>query len=216
MLLDAMGTVVRLVPPAPALTRALADAGYPNDEDRVAAALRTEIAYYRAHHLEGRTPAGVVALRRDCAEVLARGLAVRPPVGMLTKLLVGALRFEVYPEVMGALAHVRSRGVRVAIVSDWDRTLAEHLDRLGVGALINAVVVSAEVGVTKPDRRIFTAALDRLSVAPEAALVCGDDPERDLAGARAAGIRGVLIDRVGRYPEIDARLTTLAELEEWI
>jgi len=216
LLLDAMGTVVRLVPPAPALTRALADAGYPHREDRVAAALRSEIAYYRAHHLDGRTPATVAALRRDCAAVLARELAPPPPVGTLTELLVGALQFEVYPDVMDTLAVLRTRGVRVAIVSDWDCTLAGHLDRLGVGAWVDAVVVSAEIGVTKPDRRIFTAALDRLSVAPKAALVCGDDPARDLAGARAAGIRGVLIDRVGRYPEIDARLGTLAELAEWI
>ncbi len=182
----------------------------------MAAALRTEIGYYRAHHLDGRTPATVASLRRDCAEVLARGLALPPPVGTLAELLVGVLRFEVYPDVMDTLAGLRSRGVRVAIVSDWDCTLAEHLDRLGVGGWVDAVVVSAEIGVAKPDRRIFTAALDGLSVAPEAALVCGDDPARDLAGARAAGIRGVLIDRAGRYPEIDARLRTLAELAEWI
>ncbi len=216
LLLDAMGTTVRLIPPAPALTRALAAAGYPNPEDRVAAALGVEIDYYRRHHLVGRTPAAVASLRRACAEVLAGQLEAAPPVDQLAELLVGALRFEAYPEVLAVLRALRARGVRVAVVSDWDCTLAEHLSRLGLGECVDAVVVSAVVGVAKPDRRLFTAALTSLGVTPGAALACGDDPARDLAGARAAGIRAVLIDRHGRHPDIVPRIRTLSEIAEWI
>jgi len=216
LLLDAMGTMVRLIPPAHRLTRTLAAAGYPNPEDRVAAALGIEIDYYRRHHLVGRTPAAVAGLRRACAEVLAGELEAAPPVEQLTDLLVGALRFEAYPEVLPVLGALRARGVRVAVVSDWDCTLAEHLGRLGLGEWVDAVVVSAVVGVTKPDRRLFTAAVTALGVAPGAALVCGDDPARDLAGARAAGIRAVLLDRHGRHPDIAPRVGTLTEIAEWI
>ena len=216
LLLDAMGTMVRLVPPAPALTRALAAAGYPNAEDRVAAALDAEIDYYRLHHLTGRTPATVAGLRRACAEVLAGQLEAAPPVEQLTELLVAALRFEAYPEVLPVLGALRTRGVRVGVVSDWDCTLAEHLARLGLGEWVDAVVVSAVVGVTKPDPRLFTAALTALGVAADAALVCGDDPARDLAGARAAGIRAVLIDRHGHHPDVAPRVGTLTEIAEWI
>ena len=88
VLLDAMGTVLRLVPPVPALARALAAAGHPSPEDRVAAAVRGEIAYYRAHHLEGRTPAAVLGLRRACAAVLAEGLDSAPPLDCLTAFAI--------------------------------------------------------------------------------------------------------------------------------
>ena len=212
LLLDAMGTLVRLIPPAPALTRSLAAAGYPNPEDRVSAAMAAEIGYYRRHHVDGRTPAAVADLRTACAEVLARGLEVAPPIGELTELLVQALRFEAYPETLPVLQALRSDGVRVAVVSDWDCTLAEHLVRLGIRPWVDAVVVSAAVGVAKPDRRIFGAALAELGVSAATALVCGDDPARDLAGARAAGIRGVLIDRDGRHPDVVPRVGSLTEL----
>src|SRR3974390_892566 len=216
LLLDAMGTTVRLIPPAPALTRALATAGYPNSEDRVAVAMRAHIAHSRPHHLGGRPPAEVGGLRRACAEVLARELAIAPPVDRLTELLLGALRFEAYPEVLPVLGALRARGVRVAVVSDWDCTLAEHLVGLGIRERVDAVVVSAVVGVAKPDPRLFAAALSELGLPADAAVVCGDDPARDLAGARAAGIRGVLMDRAGRHPDVAPRVGTLAELAEWV
>jgi len=216
VLLDAMGTLVRLAPPAPRLARALADAGHPNPDACVAAAMRDEILYYRSHHLEGRTPAAVTRLRVACARVLADGLEDAPPLPELTQLLVESLRFEAYPDVLPLLRELRARGVRVAVVSDWDCTLAEHLDRLGLGEWLDDVVVSAVVGVTKPDPRIFAAALARLGVGRTGAVVCGDDPARDLAGAEAAGIRGVLIDREGRYPHLAPRLGTLADLPDWV
>lgn len=216
LLLDAMGTLVRLEPPAPLLARALAEAGYPNPEERVAAALHEEIAYYRRHHLEGATPAAVSRLRATCAAVLADGLEVAPPVPELTELLVKSLRFEIYADVLPLLRCLRERDVRVAVVSDWDCTLAEHLDRLGVRAWVDEVVVSALVGVAKPDPRIFATALARLGVTRDAAIACGDDPVRDLAGADAAGIRAVLIDREGRYPHLAPRVGTLADLAGWI
>ena len=93
--------------------------------------------------------------------MLAGQLEAAPPVEQLTELLVGALRFEAYPEVLPVLGALRARGVRVAVVSDWDCTLAEHLARLGLGEWVDAVVVSAVVGVAKPDPRMFTAALTR-------------------------------------------------------
>jgi putative hydrolase of the HAD superfamily len=216
LLLDAMGTLVRLVPPVPGLARALAGAGYPNSDERVAAAMRDEIAYYRRHHLEGGTPAAVRGLRAACAGVLANGLERAPPVPELTQLLVDALKFEAFPDALPLLRRLRNRSIRIAVVSDWDCTLAEHLDRLGVGAWIEEVVVSAVVGVAKPDPRIFAAALERLGVPPEFAVVCGDDPVRDMAGAHAAGIRGVLIDREGRYPDRGSRVVTLDDLSDWI
>lgn len=212
LLLDAMGTLVHLQDPVRALSDALAAAGFPNRRSVVAAALRDEIAYYRANHLRGVDADGLAALRRDCAVVLARRLDVAPAAAQLAEILVGALRFRAFADAAPLLLACRARGVRTAVVSDWDCGLAGHLATLGLAAGIEVVVVSAEVGVTKPDPRIFRVALERLGVSPAAALHVGDDPRRDLAGAAAAGIAGVLLDRNDDHPGLTPRVGSLAEV----
>ena len=67
-------------------------------------------------------------------------------------------------------------------------------------------------GKTKPHESIFRALLDRLGVMPEEAVMVGDTIEDDIDGARAVGMRAVLLDREGRYPEIEGRLDDLREL----
>jgi putative hydrolase of the HAD superfamily len=81
-----------------------------------------------------------------------------------------------------------------------------------------AIVISAEVGVGKPDPRIFRAALDALGVANADAVMVGDSLERDVAGARRAGVLSVWLDRAGtaiRGAVVpDARIRSLRELRD--
>jgi putative hydrolase of the HAD superfamily len=212
VLLDAMGTLLRLEPPVPALVAGLAAAGHPHGPGAVEAALRAEIAHYRAHHLRGRDAAGLGGLRRECAAVLGAALDDPPPAPVLLELLLDALRFAPYPDAPPLLAHLAAAGVPAVVVSDWDVSLHDHLRALGLADGVAAVVVSAAVGATKPDGRVFRAALDAVGAAPGDAVHCGDDPRRDLAGARAAGIRGVLLDREGVHGGLAPRIRTLAAL----
>ena len=92
------------------------------------------------------------------------------------------------PGALDAVRALRRRGLALAVVSNWDIGLAEHLDRLGIGALFDTVVTSAEAGAAKPDPAVFELALDRLRVTAERTLHVGDS-EADDAGARAAGLR---------------------------
>ena len=79
--------------------------------------------------------------------------------------------------------------------------------------LLDTVVDSHVVGVEKPDPEIFRIALERLSVAAEHAVFVGDVPSVDVAGARAAGIAPILLDRHGMYGDVDApRLRSLGDL----
>jgi putative hydrolase of the HAD superfamily len=89
------------------------------------------------------------------------------------------------------LERLRLRGIRSAVVSNFDRRLPGILEGLGLAALLDAIVLPSDAGASKPDRRIFALALERLGVAPEHALFVGDDAGRDLAGARAAGLQAV-------------------------
>jgi putative hydrolase of the HAD superfamily len=103
--------------------------------------------------------------------------------------------WEVYPEVPGVLAALRDQGLRLGIISNWDERLPSLLDQLGLTPYFEAVVISSEIGVEKPDRRIFAEALTRLRVEPGAALHVGDSPLEDVEGAIAAGMEAVRLDR---------------------
>jgi putative hydrolase of the HAD superfamily len=95
------------------------------------------------------------------------------------------------PGARELLAALRARGLKLAVVSNFDGRLPALLAGLGLAPLLDAVLLPGEVGAAKPDPRIFAAALARLGVAAGEALYVGDDAERDLAGARAAGLAAV-------------------------
>lgn len=202
VLIDALGTLVELLPPGTAFAAALRErCGVEVGEGEASAALRAEIAFYRAHHLEGRDADSLAALRLRCAEVARAALpaAARESIAApeLLPAMLASLRFQAFPEARGVLEELRQRGLRLAVVSNWDVSLPEVLADLALAPLLDATVTSAAAGAAKPDPAIFAAALAELGVEPGAAIHVGDSPELDLAGARAAGIRAVLIDREG-------------------
>lgn len=86
---------------------------------------------------------------------------------------------------------LRSRGVKVGIVSNWDDRLPALLETLGVTDWVDTVVVSGIEGIEKPDPQIFQRACDRLGVVPGRALHVGDDARADVAGAHAAGCQAL-------------------------
>ena len=100
---------------------------------------------------------------------------------------VGAMEFEVLPGISESLAFLYSCGLELAVVANFDLTLHDRLEQLGLGFAFSTVVTPADAGAAKPDPRIFALALERLGVAPERALHIGDGAV-DEAGAAAAGM----------------------------
>lgn len=196
VLLDAMGTLVELEPPAGHLVSELAARGVHVAPEDAARAIAAEIALYRAEHDTAVDAASLAALRDRCAAVIAAELGGLPHA-LARDALLGAIRFRAYPDAAPALRALRAGGHRLAVVSNWDVSLHDVLVRTGLAALVDAVVVSATVRVAKPDPAIFALALERLGARAEAALHVGDDPALDVAGARSAGIEAVLIARDG-------------------
>jgi putative hydrolase of the HAD superfamily len=188
--LDALGTMVELEPPWVGLRATLGD-GVP--EDRLVGAVRTEMAYYRQHSHEGRDPESLADLRARCAELLSRELGTEVSV----QTLVDSIRFAPYPDAVPALRELRSRGLRLICVSNWDCSLGAVLERCGLAEHLDGAVSSAEAGARKPDPVIFKPALELAGCAAEEALHVGDTVEEDVEAARAAGIRVLLLDRDG-------------------
>jgi putative hydrolase of the HAD superfamily len=100
-----------------------------------------------------------------------------------------------YDDTLSALAALRRRGYALAIVSNFDGRLIRLVDELGIGPLVTATVCSTRAGAAKPDTRIFRHTLELLGARPAESLHVGDDPAADVAGALAAGLRAVRIDR---------------------
>ena len=111
-------------------------------------------------------------------------------------------------EVLGTL---KGRGYRVAVVSNADGRVRGLLEGAGLAPLLEFVVDSAEIGVEKPDPRIFHAATDRLGIAPAACAYVGDIYEIDVVGAERAGLSGILIGH-GPAPESVRRVAGLSDL----
>lgn len=214
MLLDALGTLIELERPWPHLVDELAARGVVVGEDDARAAMLAEMAYYRAHHDEAVDWAALKDLRRRCAAVVQEQLQTSLPLDDVLDALLGAIRFRAYPEVPDVLARLRAGGARLAVVSNWDVSLHDVLERTGLRPLVDAVVISAELGVAKPDPAIFRAALDRLGAAPDGAVHVGDSLEHDVAGARAAGLEAVLVARNGAAAPDGVR--TVASLTELV
>jgi HAD superfamily hydrolase (TIGR01509 family) len=115
--------------------------------------------------------------------------------------------------VRPSLERFRAAGLRLAVVSNANGTLRQLLDRLGLAPAFDVILDSAVEGVEKPDPRLFRIALERLGTEAGTALHVGDMYHVDVVGARAAGVRPVLVDEAGLYPDADCpRVRSLAEL----
>lgn len=200
--LDAFGTILELQPPALPLVAELRDGwGIEVGEAEMWRAFAAEMTYYRAHHLEGHDPESLAGLRLRSAAVLLENLPEAARDGLTAADLVPAMmrsiRFRPFADVADALRRLRSRGMPVVVVSNWDISLHDFIADSGLGPLVDQVVSSAEVGVAKPAPEPFQRGLELLGLMPSEVVHVGDDPDHDVAGARAAGIAPVLIRRSG-------------------
>lgn len=201
--LDALGTLVELEPPWLLLREQIS--GDISDE-RLVAAVEVEMDYYREHAHEGRDIASLADLRDRCAELISNELGV--PI--TAQDLVESVRFDPFADAEPALRDLRARGLTLVVVSNWDISLNGVLEGCGLAPLLDAVISSAEAGSRKPDPGIFATALELAGCEATEALHVGDTEEEDCEGARAAGIRALLIDR----EEGAGDISSLAQIEE--
>jgi HAD superfamily hydrolase (TIGR01509 family) len=184
---DGFGTLLTLVDPVPSLARSLAERGYDRDPELVREAFAAEVAYYRPEAVRGRDPETLAALRHDCTGVFLEAAGADLEPASFVHAFMASIRFEAVPGALETLDSLRARGLTLAVVSNWDVGLAEHLEGIGADGRFAAIVTSAEAGAAKPDPTAFRVALERLGVEAGRALHVGDEDE-DEQGAAAAGM----------------------------
>ena len=149
-------------------------------------------------------------------EDIVRGMGgdgehVRSIAEAITEGWLHSENFELYEDAIPTLARIRRSGMRIGLVSNTSRDLDAFIRHFELD--VDAWISSGAHGKVKPSPTIFRAVLELLAVEPEAAVMVGDSPDDDIAGARALGMRAFLLDREGRHPDADGdTLRDLASL----
>jgi HAD superfamily hydrolase (TIGR01662 family) len=115
--------------------------------------------------------------------------------------------FELYEDTVPVLDELRRAGLKIGLLTNSSRDV--HAFARHHGLDVDAAVGSFHHGKTKPHASIFRAVLDLLDVEPVDAVMVGDTVEDDIEGARALGMRAILVDRLGRNPTFEGRLDDL-------
>jgi putative hydrolase of the HAD superfamily len=151
-------------------------------------------------------------------EALFAALGQADDLALRSELYAEFQRLEnwrLYPDVVPVLKELRATKYRLGVVSNWEEWLEDLLLSLEVHRLFDVIVASGPFGRAKPHPSIFTKALELAGLAASEAVHIGDSPRDDVQGARAAGIRPILIDRRGRHAAVEVeRITSLTELPE--
>jgi putative hydrolase of the HAD superfamily len=114
------------------------------------------------------------------------------------------------PEVF---AELKKLGYRLGVISNSDGSIAGSMKKFGLAHFFDCILDSQVVGIEKPDPRIFALALQQLNLPAEKCVYVGDNYDRDVVGARRAGITPILLDPFKVVAEQDVRCVgTLAEL----
>lgn len=200
----------------------LAEAGHVRDLDVIDSFMPLVDAYYEERYEEDdafwtdeeRTSSVWVGMY----SMLCRRLGIEDEAVTLARRVYDEFgrpdRWSAYTDVRPAFERLKARGLRVGIISNWDSRLVGLLGGLGFGDVLDDIVSSADVGVHKPDPRIFELACERIGVWPEEAAHVGDHHYADILGASAVGMRAVLIDRHGVADPADGPIRSLDELDD--
>jgi putative hydrolase of the HAD superfamily len=103
--------------------------------------------------------------------------------------------WHIFDDVLPALQFLKSRGLKLGIISNWDERLRPLLHSLKLDIYFQAVVISCEAGACKPSPAIFHQAAQKLALGPREILHIGDSATLDSAGATAAGLQALLLAR---------------------
>ena len=165
--------------------------------ERVAGPLWRSLRRHITENIRHRTEEDLAGFRRRNAEITAAELGIEAPAGVLTEVAERRISFNPYPESEGVMRELRAMGLPLYVVSNWDIQLAKVLEDLGWTDLFDGVVVSAVIGVEKPEAEIFEEALRVSGAERERVVHVGNDPVTDVRGASEAGLDTVFVDRRG-------------------
>ena len=124
--------------------------------------------------------------------------------------------YDLFGDALPTLTDLKERGLKLGVISNFESWLGKLLDRLEITDLFDVIAISGDLGWEKPDRRIFEWAMDEAGVGPAQSLHVGDSPHFDALPAHELGMVGVLLDRHGRWADLEAPYPVVSTLGELI
>lgn len=226
LLFDVGGTLIESRPsPAAVYSEVLSRRGPPATAEQVAPAFQQVWAEMtqahprgldRYHQLKGGETQWWGEFVRRVLALIDHPAPWQPVLDELVAAFADPVLWHVFPEVPEVLSSLRSRGLRLAAVSNWDSHLPELLERLGLLSYFDATLISALEGIEKPSITMFQRAAQRLGVPVASCLFVGDSPLDDVRGAESAGMRAVLVDRAGAFKDGYVRINDLRGIYDCI
>ncbi|MFH1926223.1 MAG: HAD-IIIA family hydrolase [Chloroflexota bacterium] len=139
-------------------------------------------------------------------------------MGLLGKMREFELKQVLFDDVLPTLNELKKQGLTLGLISNVDQDITTLLDNLGLTALLQVVVTSQDTGFNKPSPEIFQEAVKRAGVRANEALYVGDQYQIDVVGANRAGMKGILIDRIDYFTEVNdcPRLHNLMQILEYL
>jgi putative hydrolase of the HAD superfamily len=222
---DLYHTLVRYEPPREELTvKALKDFGIDMSPEAFRRPLvaADEFIYEEIARrpLSQRSQEEKMELYTQYQEIVLREAGVKADkkliLGLLGKMQQFKMNLVLFDDVAPALTELKKRGLILGLISNIEQDMTDTLNRLELPSWLKIIVTSQDAGSNKPHAEIFQEALRRAGVQPAEAIYVGDQYQVDVIGANGAGMKGVLIDRIGHYEEITdcPRIRSLAELTE--
>lgn len=142
----------------------------------------------------------VAYTRRIIEQMGGRGAAVDACAREIYAEWASCHHFELYDDVEPTFRNLVGRGIRIGLISNSHRRLAEFASHFELEGLIAAAISSSDHGLMKPHPSIFSAALQVVEVAAADAMMVGDSIGHDVEGALRAGLRATLLHRGERLP----------------
>jgi len=128
--------------------------------------------------------------------LLAKECGITPTLEWIKKTATTSMnnwqsKISLNPEAIPELQALRAKGIRTGVISNFDHHphVYKVLQQTGLFHKLDAIIISGEVRLKKPDPQIFRLALEKLNTAATKTLFVGDDPEKDICGAKAIGMQ---------------------------
>ena len=127
-------------------------------------------------------------------------------------------KYALFADTIPAIESLKQESLKLGIITNADKNVHDLINGLGLKPYLDVVVTSDEVGVEKPGKAIFLAAIERMGICSSEAIYVGDQYQSDVLGAVDAGIVGMLIDRYDIRPDIKdhPRIQSLNEVINYI
>jgi putative hydrolase of the HAD superfamily len=221
VLFDATGTLIEVREPVGERYAQIAAAhGVERPAQRLDEAFRQTTRHSTQRHTPGVSPSEAKTRERAWwyEVVHATFRAVNPNTAFadfdtffdeLFRSYASAEAWQLRAGARQCLASLAEHGLRMGVVSNFDYRLTDVLESLEIAEFFETVTLPGEHGTAKPDPRLFAAALGSMGASAATTIFVGDDPARDLAGARRAGITAVDVSALATLAELPAHLATL-------